>query len=290
MRHLLVLVFFVLLIPDIVLAQGDEEGISRARECVRNGETLYNQERFEEAAEQFKQAWRFVGEPAGMIYLDATAFLFNIGLCYDRAGRLSEAITYYQLYLEKSRQYAIQIDSDEERAILDRVNQFRQQLAANAEISVPPALPADHVEIFELITTVDTLDRRVTQLEDLVLQDKSLFFDIIRPSYIFWGAGVVSFIVGGVYGGLALDAESTMRSQQTQIEAWPYKEEAEEDALIANVFYGIGAAALIGGTIWFFFDLFDDDDELESQGPTIKTAFVSSFTSESFGLTLSVNL
>jgi tetratricopeptide (TPR) repeat protein len=285
-----VFLLVIFLFSSVAVAQPqDEELISLAREYMRQGEVFFNQEHYEDAAEQFKQAWELVGEPAGMIFLDAAAFLFNVGLCYDRAARLDDAIIYYQMYLEKTRQYAAQVDPNDERAILDRIAQFQEQLSTSAETPIiPPGLPNSQAEIFELITTIDTLDRRVTDLENLVLQDESLFFDVIRPSYLFWGAGAIGFIVGGVYGGLALDAESTMRSKQTQVEAWPYKLEAEEDALIANIFYGIGAAALVGGTIWFLVDLFGDD-ESESRGSTTRTALAPTFTSEHFGLTLSVN-
>lgn len=58
--------------------------------AMARAKTAYNEQRFPEAAELFKQA--FDAEPRGNL-------LYNIGLCYEKSDNIEEAIRYYERFI-----------------------------------------------------------------------------------------------------------------------------------------------------------------------------------------------
>ncbi|KIG16550.1 Thiol-disulfide isomerase [Enhygromyxa salina] len=73
--------------PEEEPASGPPE---RAVEAYRRGTELYNDAKFEEALEAFQEAATLYASPD---------FQFNIAKCYERLGKLEEAVRHYQTYL-----------------------------------------------------------------------------------------------------------------------------------------------------------------------------------------------
>lgn len=71
--------------PSVAHAQSPEYSAAKQR-----GTSAFQANRFEEAAEHFKEA--FAIEPRGNL-------LYNIGLCYERAGRTEDAVKFYQRFV-----------------------------------------------------------------------------------------------------------------------------------------------------------------------------------------------
>jgi hypothetical protein len=68
------------------------------------------------------------------------------------------------------------------------------------------------------------------------------------PSYIMWGVGGASLIVGAVFGGLALAAKSDFNDSPSFDRA----DTVDHRALVADVAFGLGAVLAITGTVFFF--------------------------------------
>lgn len=71
--------------PAMALAQSAEYSAAKQR-----GTVAFQAGRYEEAAEHFKEA--FSADPRGNL-------LYNIGLCYEKAGRTEDAVKFYQRFV-----------------------------------------------------------------------------------------------------------------------------------------------------------------------------------------------
>ena len=81
----------VLLYAASALSQPRDNPIERARHHMELGQDAFNNGRYEEAAEQFVNA--FTASPFA-------AFLYNAGLAYEKGGKLELAVDFYRRYLE----------------------------------------------------------------------------------------------------------------------------------------------------------------------------------------------
>lgn len=81
----------------------------RAREHMERGQELYVQSRFLEAAEEFQAAYE--AQPF-------SAFLFNAGVAYERAGEAERAVGFFERYLQREPGAG---DADDVRARIARL-------------------------------------------------------------------------------------------------------------------------------------------------------------------------
>jgi hypothetical protein len=100
----------------------------RADEYFRRGVLLYEGKDYANAAEAFQIAYDTLPHPA---------VLGNIAMCYDRAGKVPEAVTYYRLYLKdpviSTRNSTMQARLDELSTL---VSSLRISCNRNCEIRV----------------------------------------------------------------------------------------------------------------------------------------------------------
>jgi hypothetical protein len=68
------------------------------------------------------------------------------------------------------------------------------------------------------------------------------------PSYVLWGTGAASLIVGAVFGGLALSAKHDFDDNPTFDRA----DTVDHRALVADVAFGLGIVLAVTGTVFFF--------------------------------------
>lgn len=101
-----------------------------------NGKALFESERWEEAAGQFSAAYTHGNDPA---------MLFNMAICYRRAGNNQRALELYQRFL-------LEAPPGPNRAVAQtRIKDLQQELAASAREASPPVVagPAKDAAAYE---------------------------------------------------------------------------------------------------------------------------------------------
>ena len=120
-----------LTIPPAPTPVAAQSKMQQAREQFRQGRSLYEEGKFEEAAESFIKAYELS---------DRSELLFNIGQAYRKADNLSKAEEYFQKYLNK-KPNAKNADS-----VVETVIQIQQELAARmASLQVKTKRPGRQV-------------------------------------------------------------------------------------------------------------------------------------------------
>lgn len=77
----------------IHFVHAQDDSLTRARAAFDTAQGLFQTEKYDEAAEQFKAAYQ--ARPFGQ-------FLFNIGACYEKSTNYEQALSYYKKYLEST--------------------------------------------------------------------------------------------------------------------------------------------------------------------------------------------
>lgn len=104
--------------------EAPRSAIERARAHMERGQALYLQARFEEAAAEFEAAYE--AQPF-------SAFLYNAGVAYERAGRAEQAASFFEQYLERDP------DASDRADVTARVRRLRAAAQAAAN---PPENPS----------------------------------------------------------------------------------------------------------------------------------------------------
>jgi tetratricopeptide (TPR) repeat protein len=130
-----VLAGVALFLASTSVARADK-GASDAALYEENGKALFASERWEEAAGQFAAAYSNGNDPA---------MLFNMALCYRRAGNSKRALGLYQRFL-------LEAPPGPNRAVAQtRIKDLQQELAAGETNPVGPtsASPAKDAATYE---------------------------------------------------------------------------------------------------------------------------------------------
>lgn len=198
---LIMFVFFLFIGTTSVLA--DEQGKAQARDLYRRGMQHYNLAEFEPALKDFTEAYRFYDDPA---------FLFNIAQCHRQLSHHRDALTFYRSYLRnmpdaENRNEVIAVITKLEGVISEENRAHGSQAIHSAEQGESAIARGPKVE-----TALDVpkppaqlpSDRR-SRADESESEDR---LASIRPRLKIAGlttgaVGVVSLIVGGVFGGLA---------------------------------------------------------------------------------------
>ena len=101
------------------LAHAQQPNPRKARKAYSDAKRAYNAQKFDEAADLFKQAHGFDPKPQ---------LLFNIGQALKEAGELAEAEQYYKRYLDEVP------DADNREAVLETLFELQQLVAAQMAI------------------------------------------------------------------------------------------------------------------------------------------------------------
>jgi len=249
---------------------------SEARRHFEQGRTLFDSGNFDAALPEFERAYELMGDRAERYIL-----LFNLGQCHERLFRYDAALEFYRRYMEEGGPQA------QDRAMVDGTIRALEGLLAT--IRVRSNAPGAEV-------WVD--DRRVgTSPGDLRIPGGRHLVELRAPGFLpsrqevqipartthelafalealhrrqgihrayFWsaaGVAVAAGIVGGIFGGLALDARSGVDARLADpVLRYDVSEEDQQDirrtALTADLFYagaalfGVGAAVLVFLTDW----------------------------------------
>jgi hypothetical protein len=113
-------------------ARAQDKALETAKEHFDDGQSLYLQGKYGEAAEKFIKAYEAKAFPA---------FLFNIAVCYEKNRDFAKALSYYERYLKED-------PSTTDRAlVLKRIKAIRDHLGGATQPSAtqpsapPPNLP-----------------------------------------------------------------------------------------------------------------------------------------------------
>ncbi|MBT9557565.1 MAG: tetratricopeptide repeat protein [Myxococcales bacterium] len=107
LKHWLVTLGCVAAVSAAAITPPNDSGAkTNARARFDEGRALFRSERFEPAAEVFKEAYALFPDPA---------YLFNIALCYERRGRWRLAVEYYDSFLASAPDSSAAPDVEERR-------------------------------------------------------------------------------------------------------------------------------------------------------------------------------
>lgn len=204
--------------------QSNEEDIAtRVEQLSERGAELFHQERYREAIATFEEAYA-LAQVANLLY--------NIGLSYERLGEGDKAIEAYERFI-----VARDADPEVRARALERVRALRQaQVRPDDKIVKPDPGP--------------TPDPGQGKIGD---KDKGMGA-LGVTGIIVGGAGVLMTGAGVVFGVLANNEQDNFDSSRDLYTKQVARTNAENRALAADVFYGLGAASLLAGATLFLVD------------------------------------
>ncbi len=118
------LALLLLLAPLPALAQ--DKSLETAKEHFDDGQSLYLQGKFGEAAEKFVKAYQAKSYPA---------FLFNIAVCYEKNRDFAKALEYYERYLKEDS------TTTDRELVQKRIKAIRLHLNPSGS-TLPSSMPA----------------------------------------------------------------------------------------------------------------------------------------------------
>lgn len=216
----------------------------------RAGE-LYQSEDYEGALREMMAAQEL---------LPATPRVYNIASCHERMGNLSEALVFFQRFVELE-------DAPPERRerARERITEIREQMAAEAAATDEPtssdgdggeddgAGSVGAGEGAEEPVAPSTTDRRT-----------------LGPG-LFWGlAGVAAAtgIAAIVTGALTLSWESEFNAMDRG-EGTNLQDKGRDLALVTDILIGVAAASAVAAIVVAFFTRFGEDEPASSSGVSL---------------------
>jgi tetratricopeptide (TPR) repeat protein len=204
----LCLLTLLLLVPVVAHAEAnapvDQATLDEAERIFFEGLAHYRASRFEKAAVAFQKAYSLTRH---------RDLLFNVARSRERLGDKAGAVQWYRSYLGT--------EPADETAIIHRIKQLGGDPTAVAQPDLPKT---------------DIVKRPV---ETGSVQE--------GPSAWPWllvGTGALAAGAGAYFGLVALDEADSARAARDRTKAEQHKSDAESNALIADVAFGVGALAI----------------------------------------------
>ncbi|HEY5952671.1 MAG TPA: tetratricopeptide repeat protein [Kofleriaceae bacterium] len=237
------LVGFVLLASTAALADADKASIidpfakqktsqsapanrKRAAELSAQSAQHYKRGEFEVSAALLRQAYALYAEPN---------LLYNLARALEGMGDKAGAVDAYEKYLAIAKQI------EDRGAIQRRVSTLKAELAAQTrpiERAEPPLASPSQPPVVEPAAQPPPVEPSPR---------------ITPPSKLPWIpiVGGIAVIGGGVGFGLqARNLEQMSIDEPNALDAKDQHDTARKNAMIANVLFAVGGAALVGGIVW----------------------------------------
>jgi len=266
-----------LLVPDRVHAETDDQKKARAFEMFARGEAQFDLGAFDAAARLFQEAFETFADPA---------YLFNVGLAFEKAARWPLAVEWYGRFLEAyprvpqvsevKRRHAAASEARE--AARAEVLVTSVPAGARAEIVDAPNVPACvtpcalRVDAGPITVRASLGDRRDEATKSLGPSDRwdvalhlaDVTVPVVPPpptpdrtgAIVSWSVGGAALVSGVVFGVMANDTYDAGRALATKngglLERADYdrlagkREDLERESLIADVSF---VTALVGGAL-----------------------------------------
>lgn len=281
-RFICAVVFFVSVTPAALQAQ-NKQARAAARAAYGRGQTLFGDEKYEEAKLAFEEAFAAVPNPI---------VLRSIGECEVKLGQIGAAIESFERYLSEkpgaSDRPDVEAKLTELRATpavlvlhsspagaevrIDGApsaaptptevevspGEHRVELSASGHDAATETVQANPGERVEIELTLNPLPQVPEAAPPVALSAADFGAPAAEEGgsntavWITGGVGVAGLIAGGVFGAMALSKQSDYEDDPTSDGA----DEGERLALFADVGFGVGAISLITCAVI----LFTEDD------------------------------
>jgi len=261
---------FVLLVSTAALAVADNSGIvdpfakqqpsrsdsasrKRAAELSAQSAQHYKRGEFEIAAALLKQAYALYPEPN---------LLYNLARSLEGMGDKAGAVDAYQRYLDAGKQI------EDRGAIERRIATLKADLAVQQRAQQPGA---DSQAAQHPPDDVSRPAQQVPAASDEVAQPVDR---VTPPSKLPWIPiiGGIAVIGGGIGVGLtAKSLEQQAIDEPNALAAKDLHDSARRDAMIANVMFAVGGAALVSGIVWEVFVLRAQSNKTDLPRPVVTT-------------------
>jgi tetratricopeptide (TPR) repeat protein len=246
MKWALVVVATLLLTP--VPAQAQRGGARSAKELIKEGERLYQQRKYLEAAAALEKANEMSPHPR---------LVYNIARAYDQAGRLREAMSYYQQYQSSPdgtdplllKRTALSLDRlrlqlEKEETTAAAAEAERRRLEEQAEEARRRA-EAER-EAARLAEEAHQLRLEAAHEEALVSRRRAQYTSFTLGGVALASAGV------GTFFGLRANASRAEFDAATELE---FKRGARDatrsNALLADIGFGVGLASAVAAVLLY---------------------------------------
>lgn len=204
--------------------------VARAESLSEKAVEAFEAQDYEEAVRLFQKAYDASPEPN---------YLFNIGRVYEEMGDLRNAVKYYQQFVGQPG-----VDLDARETALQRLKVLRdavEQLEADEKKDEEP----------EETTPDPVVDQPPPTTEDDGMERKK---KLRIAGYSLMGVGAAGLIVGGVFGGLALQSRNDAEDQPAD----RYEDAADEArtrARVADAMFITGGVLAATGLVLFLVTL-----------------------------------
>lgn len=210
----------LVLAPQQAYAQ--DETAEVVTDISNRGIAKYKAGEYDEAIKLFKQAYELEQIPN---------LLYNIARCYEKQKKYKEAIEYYEKFV-----VAPDVESDARQTALSRAENLREVLKASGEIS-------------DNNTNGNGNSGNGNGSNGNGGQSDGGGGKSKAPAFAVLGLGVAGLAVGGTFGFLAGQDQSTFETAATPEEKRDAKDRGETRALIADIGYASGAVLTTVGLI-----------------------------------------
>lgn len=221
----------------------EEELTLRVEELSGQGVEHYANGRYREAIAAFEQAYKLA--PVGNL-------LYNIGLSWEKLDELPQAVKAYERFIVAS-----DADPGVRSKALDRIKTLNEELERRA--AAERQAEEDRRQA-ELKNKPDPDPQPAPSPSDGGLGG-------LGVAGIVTASGGLLLLGGGVFFGLAAqDSSDDFAAARTTLDKDAARADAEDSALLADIFYGVGGAALIGGVVLLAIDLASDEQAPQPTG------------------------
>ncbi|HSP79750.1 MAG TPA: hypothetical protein VLQ93_14555 [Myxococcaceae bacterium] len=246
MRLALVVLASLLLAP--VPAQAGRGGARSAREFIREGERLYQQRKYEAAAAALVQANELSPHPR---------LIYNIARAYDQAGKVREAISYYQQY-QSSPDGTDPLLLKRTALSLDRLQlQVRKEEAAAAAAEAERRRLEEEAEAARRKVEAEREAARLAE-ETNQLRLQAAYEDALASRR---RAQLTAFTLGGValvgagagtFFGLQASGSRARFDETTELEVKrQMRDDIRTQALLADIGFGVGLASAVAAVLLY---------------------------------------
>jgi tetratricopeptide (TPR) repeat protein len=233
------------LAPAPALAQ---RGGRSAKELIEQGERLYQQRRYEEAAQALVEANALSPHPR---------LIYNIARAYDQAGKVPEALQHYQEYMASPegtdptllKRAALSIDrlrlqQQKEEAAAQEAEAERKRLREQAEAQRRRA--EEEAEAARRAEEANRLQPKKAYEGALASRSRARV-----GSFALGGLGLAGVGAGVLFGLQARSARDDFKAATTLEGKQTAADDTRGKALLADIGFGVGVASAVAAVLLY---------------------------------------